>query len=204
MQRSIAALALSSVAALCACSPKEAAKPDSSKVAQSGAPANAGSYDPATHTATVKATEFAFAAPDTIQAGWTTFHLMNEGTTLHHLAIVRIDSGKTMADVGAAMQTQGPPPKWIVEVGGPAGRARAHAHVPAPARLGEVVVVGGNPIHRGLGHAALRGRSAAVVVGDVTVVVDRLLEHIQRRGSPVASAAPDQQFDHVLRHHAAQ
>ena len=76
--------------------------------------------------------------------------------------------------------------------------------VPAPARLGEVVVVGGNSVHRGLGHAALRGRSPAVVVGDVTVVVDRLLEHIQRRGSPVASAAPDQQFDHVLRHHAAQ
>ena len=106
---------------VCACSPKEAAKPDSAKVAQTGAPAatTGGSYDPATHTATVKATEFAFAAPDTIQAGWTTFHLMNDGTTFHHLAIVRIDSGKTMADVGAAMKSKGPPPKWIVEVGGP-------------------------------------------------------------------------------------
>ena len=124
MQRSIAAIALSGAVVLCACSPKEAAKPDSSKVAQSGATAKTGantggSFDPATHTATVKATEFAFAAPDTIQAGWTTFHLVNDGTTFHHLAIVRIDSGKTMADVGAAMKVQGPPPKWIVEVGGP-------------------------------------------------------------------------------------
>lgn len=119
MQRFSAAIALSSAVAICACSPKEAAKPDSAKVAQTGAAANAGSYDPATHTATVRAMDFAYAAPDTVQAGWTTFHLVNDGTTFHHLSIERVDSGKTMADVGAALQAQGPPPKWIVEVGGP-------------------------------------------------------------------------------------
>jgi hypothetical protein len=119
MQRFIAAIALSSAVVVCACSPKDAAKPDSTKVAQTGKPANnGGSFDPATHVATVKAMDFAFGAPDTIQAGWTTFHLVNEGTTLHHLAIVRVDSGKTMADV-AAVNPAGPPPKWLVAVGGP-------------------------------------------------------------------------------------
>lgn len=120
MQRFTVAVALTSAAVVCACAPKEAAKPDSSKVAQTGAAENSGaSYDPATHTAHVKATEFAFVAPDTIPAGWTTFHLMNDGTMLHHVAIVRLDSGKTLADVEAALKTQGPPPKWFVEVGGP-------------------------------------------------------------------------------------
>lgn len=121
MQRLIATIALSSAVVVGACSPKEqAAKPDSAKVAQTGATgSNGASYDPATHTATVKATEFAFAAPDTIQAGWTTFHLVNDGTMLHHMQIVRVDSGKTAADVAAALKSKGPPPKWMVEVGGP-------------------------------------------------------------------------------------
>lgn len=119
MKRLTAVVALTSAVVVGACSPKDAAK-DSTKVAQTGAPASdGGSYDPATHTVHVKATEFAFAAPDTIPAGWTTFHLMNEGAMLHHVAIARLDSGKTMADLEAALKTQGPLPKWFVELGGP-------------------------------------------------------------------------------------
>src|SRR5439155_16126532 len=38
---------------------------------------------------------------------------------LHHAQIVRIDSGKTVADLAAARNNPGPPPRWIVEVGGP-------------------------------------------------------------------------------------
>jgi hypothetical protein len=120
MQRSIAVIALSSAVVVGACSPKEAAKPDSAKVAQTGAPAanTGGSYDPATHVATVKAMDFAFAAPDTIQSGWTTFHLVNEGTTLHHLVVMRVDSGKTITDVAEALKSKAPQ-KWLSEVGGP-------------------------------------------------------------------------------------
>jgi hypothetical protein len=119
MHRFIAAAVLSSAVVVCACTPKDAALSDSAKVAQTGAATGAGGYDPATHTATVTATEFAFAGPDTIQAGWTTFHLVNDGTMFHHLDIARVDSGKTMADVEAALKSKGPPPKWLVDVGGP-------------------------------------------------------------------------------------
>ena len=121
MQRSIATLVFSSAVALCACSSKEAAKPDSAAATQAGAgTANANaSFDPTTRVATVIAKEFAFVGPDSITAGWTTFRMKNEGTVLHHVAIARIDSGKTMTDVEAALKNPGPPPAWLVGVGGP-------------------------------------------------------------------------------------
>src|SRR3954466_6176389 len=92
---------LSAVALLTACAAKDAAKTDSAKVAQAGAPAAAasrGAFDPATHTVTIYAKEFAFEAPDSISAGLTTFNLVNDGTALHHVQLVRLDSGKTAAD----------------------------------------------------------------------------------------------------------
>jgi hypothetical protein len=102
------AVALATIA-LCACSQKEAAKTDSS-VAQAGA-AGASGFDPATHTATVHAKDFAFEAPDSITGGWTTFHLVNDGPNLHHIQLVRLDSGKTIQDLEAAMKNPGPPPR---------------------------------------------------------------------------------------------
>jgi uncharacterized cupredoxin-like copper-binding protein len=110
------AVALATIA-LCACSQKEAAKTDSS-VAQAGT-AGASGFDPATHTATVHAKDFAFEAPDSITGGWTTFHLVNDGPNLHHIQLVRLDSGKTIQDLEAAMKNPGPPPRWAVFVGGP-------------------------------------------------------------------------------------
>jgi uncharacterized cupredoxin-like copper-binding protein len=111
-------VAAAGAALLAACTSKEAAKPDSAKVAQTGA-AGASSYDPATRTATVHAKDFAFvSAPDTLPAGWTTFHFVNDGQTLHHMQIVRLDSGKTASDFSAAM-SKGPPPAWVVFKGGP-------------------------------------------------------------------------------------
>jgi hypothetical protein len=125
MHRSAGAVALLAAATLCACQPKDASSADSSKVAQAGsAPAAAasatlGSFDPATHTAVVHAKDYAFDAPDTITAGWTTFHLVNDGTLLHHLQLARLDSGKTATDAEAALKNPGPPPHWLVMVGGP-------------------------------------------------------------------------------------
>jgi uncharacterized cupredoxin-like copper-binding protein len=67
----------------------------------------------------VHAKDFSFTAPKTIKSGTTTFHLVNDGKELHHLTIIKLAKGKTMADFGAAMKTPGPPPAWITEVGGP-------------------------------------------------------------------------------------
>lgn len=113
---------LSVAVLLVGCSAKDTPKSDSSKVAQAGtpaAPANRGTFDAGTHTATVYAKDFSFEAPDSISAGLTRFHLVNEGPNLHHVQFVRLDSGKTAADLEAAMKNPGPPPAWATFIGGP-------------------------------------------------------------------------------------
>src|SRR4051794_38797942 len=115
MPRTLTMLSITAAVALAACSPKDSAKPDSAKVVQAGAaataaPASRGAFDPATHTATIYAKDYAFESPDSITAGFTNFHLVNEGQTLHHVSLIRIDSGKTAADLEAAMKKPGPAP----------------------------------------------------------------------------------------------
>jgi hypothetical protein len=122
MSRNLTMLSVVAVAALAACSAKDNAATDTAKVAQAGAPAapaSRGAFDPLSHTATIYAKDFAFEAPDSIPAGMTNFHLVNEGPNLHHVQLVRLDSGKTAADFEAAMKNPGPPPRWAVFVGGP-------------------------------------------------------------------------------------
>jgi uncharacterized cupredoxin-like copper-binding protein len=67
----------------------------------------------------VTAQDYAFTAPDSISAGLEMFHLVNKGPSLHHLQIVQLDSGKTVADLMDAMKNPGPPPAWARFVGGP-------------------------------------------------------------------------------------
>jgi hypothetical protein len=67
----------------------------------------------------VTAADFAFQAPDSIPAGLEMFHLVNKGPSLHHIDLVRIDSGKTLADLMSALKNPGPPPAWAHFVGGP-------------------------------------------------------------------------------------
>jgi len=72
---------------------------------------------------TITATDYAFAMPDSIPAGLTTFRLINQGKELHHASLVRLGAGKTAADfqagLAAAMQSHAPPPAWMAFVGGP-------------------------------------------------------------------------------------
>lgn len=72
---------------------------------------------------TITSTEYAFAMPDTVPAGLTTFRLVNQGKELHHASLVRLGEGKTVADfqagLAAAMQSHAPPPPWMSFVGGP-------------------------------------------------------------------------------------
>ncbi len=68
------------------------------------------------------AKDFAFEGPDTISSGMTTIDLHNDGPGLHHLMLVRLDSGKTVADLKAAYAALGRgldmPPSWAVPAGG--------------------------------------------------------------------------------------
>ena len=73
------------------------------------------------------ATEYAFQAPDTIPAGWTTFRLTNQGTEIHYGHIVRLDPGRTVQEMvdayAEAIRTSGPRPAWVTRFGGPGGAA---------------------------------------------------------------------------------
>jgi uncharacterized cupredoxin-like copper-binding protein len=70
---------------------------------------------------TVRTRDFVFLdLPDTIPSGATNIRLLNEGPDLHHVWLVRLEEGKTVADLMKAMgTTHGALPAWAVDVGGP-------------------------------------------------------------------------------------
>lgn len=68
----------------------------------------------------ITARDYSFDAPDTVEAGVTNIRLRNEGPEMHHVALLRLEQGKTMDDLGAAMAAGATVlPEWAVEVGGP-------------------------------------------------------------------------------------
>ena len=76
---------------------------------------------PAPNVVTIRATNYAFTAPDTVPAGLTTLRLVVD-SGFHHATLLRIGEGKTFADLGAALQAMkpgSPPPAWIIDEGGP-------------------------------------------------------------------------------------
>lgn len=67
------------------------------------------------------AKDFTFEGPDSVASGWTTVVLHNDGPSLHHLMLLRLEEGKTMEDLVAAFEQMGPtdmPPMWAVPAGG--------------------------------------------------------------------------------------
>jgi hypothetical protein len=102
--------ALAAIALVTACAAEDRSPADS--VAQQG-----GSDAP--HVVNVVATDFAFDMPSEVPAGMTTFRLASNGPNFHHAIVARLDSGKTMADLEAAFSKPGPPPAWLVMLGGP-------------------------------------------------------------------------------------
>ena len=99
-----------------ACAGGDGKDADTSAASTKAAP-DAASATP--NVVTYNATNYKFSGPSEIPAGVTTFNLVNDGPGFHHLQIVRLDSGKTMADLNDAMKKKGPPPNWVVMVGGP-------------------------------------------------------------------------------------
>ena len=67
----------------------------------------------------VKTSDYGFDAPDTVHAGLTTLRLVtNPGQEIHQVGLIRIDSGKTPADLFNAMKNPGPLPAWAKEIAG--------------------------------------------------------------------------------------
>lgn len=117
MRRSSLAFTVLTLAAL-GCAPK-----DNGTItkADSAAPVAVAAQAPAApNVVTVHASEFAYQqAPDSIPAGMTTFHLVNDGKTPHHLVLVRLDSGKTLTEFEKELAKPAPPPAWAAFEGGP-------------------------------------------------------------------------------------
>src|SRR5437867_7890163 len=78
-------------------------------------PPQAAAAAPTVH---VVATEYAFQAPDSLPAGLTDFHLMNNGKEPHHLTLIRLAPGQTPADL-AKMDPSKPMPEGMTMPGGP-------------------------------------------------------------------------------------
>ncbi len=71
---------------------------------------------------TIVARDFAYDAPDTVAGGMVTLKLVNQGSTYHHVQLVRLLDGKTFTDLTDGlkqMQPGSPPPPWIEDVVGP-------------------------------------------------------------------------------------
>lgn len=114
------ALAGTFVFIITACAPKEnasVARTDSAAAAPAATAASTQSGTP--NVVTVTAKDFSYDGPAEIPAGMTTFKLINDGKVLHHLSIVRLDSGKTIKDLEAALALPAAPPRWAVPMGGP-------------------------------------------------------------------------------------
>ena len=74
---------------------------------------------PPPNVVNVTAVNYAFTLPDTVPSGATTFRLVNHGTELHHLQVVRLLQGRTLDSLAAALKHPGPFPAWVQLVGGP-------------------------------------------------------------------------------------
>lgn len=112
--------------AAAACAKQEQATPPA---AQTPAPPTA---------VTIHAKDFAYVAPDSIPAGWVKFTLVNDGPSIHHATIFQLDSGKTAADLVAALHHPGPIPAWATPLGGP------NAPAPGDSTDGTVHLLAGN------------------------------------------------------------
>jgi uncharacterized cupredoxin-like copper-binding protein len=117
--------------------------------------------------ATFSAWDYRFEGPDTIPAGQTTLHLHNRGKEPHQLQLLKLDAGKTSADLTAALRSgvQSIPP-WAKHMGGPNGVEAGHtSQATLYLEPGSYVVICGIPGKTHQTHAALGMQKALRVTG---------------------------------------
>ena len=111
-------MSLFAVATLGACSAKEEPKTAAVDSSAAVAPAAAAA---APNVVNLTATDYKLDGPADVPAGMTTFTLTNNGKELHHAALIKLDSGKTMDDLMAGIKAMKPgaaPPGWVIPAGG--------------------------------------------------------------------------------------
>ena len=132
--------------------------------ASAGANKSVGLRRDGIRTVTIVARDYAFDAPDTLASGLTELKLLNRGTEMHHVMLIKLSDGKTMKDLFGAMKPEGPLPSFAREVGGPntpgpGGEATAMLRL-TPGRYAMVCVI---PSNDGTPHV-MKGMAKEVVV----------------------------------------
>lgn len=127
---------------------------------------------PAPAVIEVRATEFAFTAPDTVPAGLTTIRMHADGKALHHAQLVRFDAGHTFDDYLAALRAgEGPPPAWAHSVGGVNGADPGSSQeTSVPLEPGEYALICFIPNEQGMPHAMLGMMKRIVVTGEAAPI----------------------------------
>jgi len=120
----------------------------------------------------VQATSFAFTMPDTLPSGLTTFQLNTaEGPDFHHMVVMRLEGGKTAADLAPVLSgPPGPMPEWLTFLGGPnAPVPGGHTSVTMDLAPGTYVAICMIPGADGIPHVAKGMLKAFTVVASATV-----------------------------------
>jgi len=68
---------------------------------------------------TIKAMDYAFELPAVVRPGPRTVRLLNRGQSLHHVYMVRLEEGKSVADLLAVLKPGSGFPAWAKNIGGP-------------------------------------------------------------------------------------
>ncbi|WP_447598694.1 hypothetical protein [Nitrospira sp. Nam80] len=118
------------------------------------------------------AEDYAFEGPDSLPAGPATVRIHNHGHEPHHIQLLKLTEGKTVADLAAALQ--GPlvsVPEWAKHMGGPngvspGGIADARVHLEA----GTYALICMIPSKSGIPHVALGMTKELRVTEQVTSV----------------------------------
>lgn len=76
-----------------------------------------GGSAPEIQQVTFTANEYSFEGPTEIEAGLTRIKLDNQGQELHHAQLIRLEQGRSMQDLAAAME-EGHAPEWVSFEGG--------------------------------------------------------------------------------------
>ena len=58
------------------------------------------------------AKDYVFDAPQNVQSGIATIHLVNQGTDIHHVLVQELPNGRTIKEFFDATRSAGVPPSW--------------------------------------------------------------------------------------------
>jgi len=107
-----------------------------------------------------------FEGPDSIPGGQITIRLHNRGKDLHQLQLLKLDEGKSAADLAVALrETGGVVPRWAKHMGGPNGIGSGDtSEATMYLEPGSYVIVCGIPTKKHKTHAALGMQKALNVV----------------------------------------